>query len=210
MMDDDPRAEPERDDRILETMAARLALLLAWPLPPALLQPPLDLVMAILKRRHPGAFERLTELPEAEIVVDPVDMPMAFRLRLGGGEMRLSVCRRDDIGEPAALVRGNFAVLLDLMEGRTDGDALFFSRELTVIGDTSPVVALRNAVDGEDIDMLADIAAMLGPFGRLVRPARGAASRARSSLVGLHDLLLGPALRRVEGVERRLTRLEGH
>jgi predicted lipid carrier protein YhbT len=41
---------------------------------------------------------------------------------------------------------------MQLLEGKLDGDALFFSRDLVVDGDTEAVVMLRNIIDGaEDI-----------------------------------------------------------
>ena len=197
------------DQRVLETLLARVALTAAGPLPPAMLQPALDLVVRVLERRHGGAFERLRELDDADILVDPIDLPLAFRLELGRSGVALRLVRRDGAAETSATIRGTFAHLLDLLEGRIDGDALFFSRDLTIAGDTAVVVALRNAVDGEDIDLAADVAALLGPFGRLLPPAREAAARAVRGLSGLHEALLEPALRRVDGVERRVNRLEG-
>jgi len=197
----------ERDDRVLETMVARLALGVARPLPIGLLQPAFDLMVATLRRRHPHAFARLEELADCTVTIDPVDLPLAFRLRLGGAGIRLALCRRD--AEPSsAVIRGAFPALLDLLEGRTDGDALFFSRDLVIEGDTAVVVALRNAVDGEEIDLAADLAAALGPLGRLIDPARHVATRLAGGLADLHGQLLSPAHRRLEAVERRLARLE--
>jgi len=199
----------ERDDRVLETMVARLALGVARPLPIGLLQPAFDLMVATLRRRHPHAFARLEELADCTVTIDPVDLPLAFRLRLGGAGIRLALCRRD--AEPSsAVIRGAFPALLDLLEGRTDGDALFFSRDR---GDrrasTAVVVALRNAVDGEEIDLAADLAA--ARRGRWAasstRPAMSppgwpAASRTCTASCS------SPAHRRLEAVERRLARLE--
>lgn len=197
----------ERDDRIFETMLARIGLALALPLPPALLQPILDMMVTVLRRRHPHAFDRLEELDDCELLVDPVDLPLAFRLRLGVMGVRLSLCRRHE-GAAQASIRGSFAHLLDLLEGRIDGDALFFSRDLAISGDTAAVVALRNAVDGEDIDLAADLAAALGPFARLLDPARRTAMRVHESLDDLHRVILSPASRRLDTMERRLSRLE--
>jgi predicted lipid carrier protein YhbT len=196
-----------RDERVLETMVARLALAAALPLPTGVLQPALDIMVSVLRRRHPGAFERLSELPDAEVLIDPIDLPMAFMMRLGSKGMRLSLAHRGS--QPGdAVIRGSFAHLLDLLEGRTDGDALFFSRDLTIEGDTAAVVALRNAVDGEDIDLAADLAAVLGPFARLLLPARRAAVHLSDRLGQLHQAMLQPANRRMETLERRLSRLE--
>lgn len=196
-----------RDERVLETMLARIALAAALPLPTGLLQPALDVMVAVLKRRHPGAFDRLAELPDAEILVDPVDLPMAFVMRLGPKGVRLRLAHRNAAAADA-VIRGSFGHLLDLLEGRTDGDALFFSRDLSIEGDTAAVVALRNAVDGEDIDLAADLAAVLGPFARLLLPARKAALRLHDGLSQIHQAVLRPANRRMETLERRLLRLE--
>ena len=70
------------------------------------------------------------------------------------------------------------------------------------------MVALRNAVDGEDIDLAADLAAVLGPFARLLSPARHAALRLQNGLSQLHQAMLQPANRRMETLERRMSRLE--
>jgi predicted lipid carrier protein YhbT len=43
-------------------------------------------------------------------------------------------------------------VLVGMLDGSYDGDALFFSRDLVIEGDTSAVLALRNALDDAEID----------------------------------------------------------
>ena len=191
-------------DRTVETLAARLALTLAQPLGGAVVQPVLDVMMATLRRRHPGAFERLAELGEAALLVEPSDLPSAFLLQVGK-RPSLRVCARGADGATAR-IRGTFAVLLDLFEGRIDGDALFFSRELSIEGDTELVVGLRNALDGEDFDLAKDFAALLGPLSAL--PLRRPLRRLAGALVDLHAVLLAPAFKRLEQVERRLGRLE--
>ena len=159
--------------RAAETLMARAALTLGHGIisrpfggPPV--QAVLDLGMALLRRRHPGLCGRLADLDGAEVLIDPTDMPACLTLRL---------VRRDGAPPCTAAVRGRFAVLLDLLEGRIDGDALFFSRDLTVEGDTETVVALRNAVDGEDMNLSAALAALPGPLGRLAPPAHAVLTR---------------------------------
>ncbi|MEI8395929.1 MAG: SCP2 sterol-binding domain-containing protein [Rhodospirillaceae bacterium] len=195
-------------DRPVETMVARLALILALPLGLAPIQPGLDLMMSALRRRHPGAFERLAELGETTLLVDPVDLPAVFLLRVGS-RPSLRACRRDDprIAESRTRIRGALAVLLDLFEGRIDGDALFFSRALTIEGDTELVVGLRNAVDGEDFDLIVDLGSLFGPLARL--PLRRPLERTAKALRDLHDEILAPVSRRLDRFERRLDRLEG-
>jgi len=194
------RGPPERT---VETVFARLALTLAQPLGGRLIQPVLDLMMSTLARRHEGAFERMAELGECDLLVDPIDLPAAFLLHVGQ-RPSLKVVSRST--QATARVRGAFAALLDLFEGRIDGDALFFSRDLTIEGDTELVVGMRNALDGEDFDLAADFGALFGPLANL--PLRRPLSHLAGTLVGLHEVLLAPALRRLEQVERRLGRLE--
>lgn len=105
-------------------------------------------------------------------------------------------------------MRGHFGALLDLAEGRIDGDALFFRRDLTIAGDTGIVVALRNALDGEDIDILAELDAALGPLGRFGPMARRHAARVADALDGVRAVLLRPAERRIGALEQRLARVE--
>jgi predicted lipid carrier protein YhbT len=64
---------------------------------------------------------------------------------------------------------------LGLAHGRFDGDALFFSGEIAVEGDIEAILALRNALDDAELDLLQEGAAMLGPLSgpaeRVMRPA---------------------------------------
>ena len=53
------------------------------------------------------------------------------------------------------------------MHGAYDGDALFFSRDLEIEGDTAAVVALRNAIDNEELDLVREATALLGPLETL-------------------------------------------
>ena len=53
-----------------------------------------------------------------------------------------------------------------MVDGHLDGDALFFSRELIVEGDTEAVVVLRNALDDLDGSIADDVAAFYGAPGQ--------------------------------------------
>jgi predicted lipid carrier protein YhbT len=90
--------------------------------------------------------------------------------------------------------------LVDLLEGGLDGDALFFSRDIEIEGDTGAVLALRNAVESEEIVLFEEFAGALGPFGAPVRLVgeRGpdAVAAARSALNRLTTLMLGAGHRR--------------
>ena len=75
------------------------------------------------------------------------------------------------LGEIRSLPVFRQRALIELLEGRVDGDALFFSRDLAIEGDTEVVLMLRNAVDSEVIDVLDDLTSVFGPLAGLARKA---------------------------------------
>ena len=154
---------PEDRARDVEVRLTRAGLGLAHRLGAATGGLLFDRLLRILEARHPRAFAALGELPDARLLIDPVDAPAALLLRVGPG-LALRVCDRTAGAE--ATVRGPCARLLDLLEGRIDGDALFFRRELSIEGDTALILALRNTLDGEEMDLFADIAAVVGAYRR--------------------------------------------
>lgn len=170
------------------------------PLPPALLHPILFAAMAVMKHRHPDVFQRLQSLEGRNILIDPVDLPLRFLLRPETAPPSLlALGENDDAGQPAATIRGPLLVLIDLLEGRLDGDALFFSRDLVIEGNTEAVLTLRNAVDSGEIDVLEDFLAPLGPLRRPVRKGFSLAgallARAADDLETLRAAALVPLVR---------------
>jgi len=137
------------------------------PLPPVLLQPFLDLAMAVLSRRHPDLFARTGDIKESIFLIDPVDLPFGFLLKLSKTP-RLRAIDQDTNKDtpPTAPIQGPLEILIQLLEGRLNGDALFFSRDLTIEGNVEAVVTLRNAVDGAGIDLLDDLLSVFGPLRR--------------------------------------------
>jgi len=89
----------------------------------------------------------------------------------------LTAQRRHEQPAHVATIAGTFFNLLDMIDGALDGDALFFSRDLKVSGDTEAVVALRNALDDFEGSALDSVVASFGP---LSRPAGAALSAVRS------------------------------
>ncbi len=174
-------------------------------LPPVILQPALDLIMATLRRRHPEVFARLQGIGNPVYEIDPVDLPINFILRMTARAPRLRALRKDDaeLSNAGAVIRGPFAALIELLEGRTDGDALFFARRLTIEGDTEAVVALRNALDDAEINIRRDILKRAGPLAPPLRLASGLASRvfdrAAKDLETVRDAILEPAKQRLDG-----------
>lgn len=180
--------------------------------PVALLQPALSIAMAAMRRRHRSVFKRVAEFRRPSFLIDPVDLPFMFLLRPDPVSPRLEAVTDARGLAPTATIRGPLKALVDLLEGRLDGDALFFSRDLTIEGDTEAVVALRNAVDGAGVDVVSDLLSFLGPLrrpaGRLVRATAAAYARVSQDLDTVHAAAVGPAVRRLEAQAAKLRELE--
>lgn len=170
--------------------AVALALM-PLPLPAIRLwaQPVLDSML----RRHPSLLKRLGGYRDKAIVIDPTDLPFVFELRLGPGRPRIAVAPRRPRTDFDARILGPLAALLGLVHGAYDGDALFFSRDLVIEGDTEAVLALRNAIDDAEIDLVGEFAATLGPLSRL-------AERSARLVVPPLEKLTGVALTRARSL----------
>lgn len=136
-------------------------------LPLFLLQPLLARIVRRIARQRPELFNRIGPHKSKSFLIDPVNMPFAFMLYPDPGRPRLKAVRRSAIAAYDARIAGSFLTLLDMVDGRLDGDALFFTRDLIVEGDTEATVCLRNALDDLDGSIADDIAAMFGPPGRI-------------------------------------------
>ena len=144
-------------------LPAHLAQALLRRLPTPVLRRVSALILALMQRRHPGLFEAIARLPPSTLAVVPTDLPHHFQLEFGGGgPFLLRVA--EDWRAGRATVKGPLEALLDLLSGRKDGDALFFDREITLLGDASVLMALRNTMDREELDLAADLLSALGPF----------------------------------------------
>ncbi len=127
---------------------------------------PLSLSLTAYSRKiaktHPGLFRRLGEFDHTQFILDPVDLPFVICLAPNGGVPRVTVTRGK--GEGETRISGPLAALIGLVHGAYDGDALFFSRDLVVEGDTGAALALRNAIDDAELDLAQEIASVSGPF----------------------------------------------
>jgi len=183
------------------------------PVPPRLLQPLFDAILTVVRRRHPDILDRLAAYPDAVVGIDPVDLPFVLLLEVHPDHPRLTV-KRDFAGAAVtAVIRGPLALLFALGEGRLDGDAAFFARNLVFEGDTEVVLALRNAVDGAGIDLEADFAATVGPLAQpLLRVAKAGGwlfDRLSHDMDLVRRALVGQTLKGAEAQSARLNDLEG-
>lgn len=135
------------------------------PLP--VLQQVVDTIFQRALSRHPGLFDRLGPEASKRFRFTPADLDLSFIVHPAGRSITL--CRKDAAPPVAAAVSGPLLTLLALLEGRIDGDAVFFARSLTVTGDMEAMLALRNALDDCGFDLPRDLSGLAGP---LAGPAR--------------------------------------
>jgi predicted lipid carrier protein YhbT len=165
--------------------------------PPPVLDLGAAALLRAMARNHPDLFRVLAERRRTVILVELTDLPRRFLLQFGDGAPSLRLTGAS-ASEAEASVKGSLEALMALFEGRVDSDALFFTREIVVAGDTSAVVALRNILDREPISVLAEAASLLGPLRGL---GRAAALNCERRARRLRDLLR-PVRAAPDGVAR--------
>ncbi len=165
--------KPHESEGSVSAEALLAALMpVAASLPLAPLQHTATFILGCILRRHADMFARLRELGNATFLIDVTNSPVLFVLTPGAVTPSIEILRRED-NPPAAsaTISGPLPALLLLLQGRVDGDALFFSRALSIKGDMAAVLCLRNALDGAEIDLIDDVAARFGPAAGLARRA---------------------------------------
>ena len=101
---------------------------------------------------------------------DPLDLPILFLVR-PADPVPVSCLRRPTACNRDARIAGPIAALLAMINGALDGDALFFSREIVIEGGTDAVLAMRNAIDAAEIDLVSEMTALWGPLRPLAEDA---------------------------------------
>jgi predicted lipid carrier protein YhbT len=146
-----------------------------------LLQPLLARIARQVTRRHPALFARLGPHTKSRFVIDPVNLPFVLFLRPDPANPVLRALPREAAPAHEARIAATLPELFSMIDGGEDGDALFFSRTLSVSGDTEAVVSLRNALETIDGSLAGEVAALFGPPGRAALAlVRRAARRLRS------------------------------
>lgn len=162
---------------LFPVLAARL--LEPLPLAPASLA--LGAVVRRVAAQNPRLFGRLGAHAGKRFLIEPTDLPVAFLLCPVPGQPMIRAVRRNRPIDRDCRIAGPLSALLALVHGAEDGDALFFSRDIIMEGDTEAALALRNALDDAEIDLFAEAAALFGGGGRTIadslRPAVAAVGR---------------------------------
>lgn len=129
------------------------------------LGPLLTASLRSLARRRPGLFERLGEHAGARYLIDPTDLPFAFSVVPDGAAARVRVTGKRGAAPSDVVIRGPILMLLGILDGTLDGDALFFHRTVSVSGRTEAVVALRNAIEDAELRP-SDLLGLRGTLAR--------------------------------------------
>lgn len=162
-----------------------LAVQILRGVPAAVIEWPLQRVTGAFAQRHRGVFERLGPHASRSFLIDPLDLPFAFRLNPRRPVPVIETLRRPVVCRCDARIAGPLSALLGMVHGTLDGDALFFSRDLLIEGDIEAVLALRNALDDAELDLLAESAVAFGPIGRRLAPLVRLAALEASRLTGV-------------------------
>lgn len=140
------------------------------------------LVFNQMLRQHPNVFDRLGVHAAKSFRFTPSDLDLSFLIV--PAQRSISVSRKSRTLSADTSAGGPLLTLLALLEGRIDGDAMFFSRDLSVAGDMEAMLALRNALDDSGFDLPRDLGKAAGPFAPLVtRLAEAVRERALAGLV---------------------------
>lgn len=143
------------------------ALRMLPPPPLFLIQPLLARVVRRVADKYPELLERLGPHQSTRFIIDPTNMPFVLYLVPNPEHLVFRACLRSEQPAHDARIASSFSELLRLVDSSDDGDAMFFSRELEISGNTEAVVSLRNALDNVEGSVATAAADALGPPGRL-------------------------------------------
>lgn len=153
---------------------------------------------------HPGVIGRLAPLCGKVFLIQPLDLP--YKIKLTFGEAYIKARVDDGNTSPADVhISGNLKSLIALFNGEEDGDALFFSRKISVQGDTAALLTLRNALDSDEIDLMDDLKNCLGimkhPVSSAVAVTGSLSTRLNEDMMLINNALVKPLLLRMSAME---------
>lgn len=145
-----------------------IAGLMIRPLPTGPLDRLLGYIVRRIQNNHPAIIERLRPLAGSRFLICPTDLPHDIILTIGEDHLDCRIRTEShtppETTEADVTISGSFLSLIDMIDGKQDGDGLFFARNLAVEGDTEALLTLRNAIDSDDINLRAEILDLLGPL----------------------------------------------
>ncbi len=181
------------------------------PLPKLPIELLMQHVATTLEINHPNVMRRLESLSGKEFLICPLDFPYKIMLRLNHKSLKIKLvdytCQVADV-----TIIGSFDVLLQMLDGKTDGDGLFFDRSIMVKGDTSALLTLRNAMDSDDINLKDEIIRSFGIFKKPITEFINLTDliyyKLDHELNDLNRALMEPLMLRVKSVEAENSELK--
>lgn len=178
-----------------------------------------------LMLRNQTVMARLAPISGTKFAITARDIGLTFHVVINESAILVHTARTPD-PDAHVTIDGTIKQLIALLEGEIDGDALFFSRDLAVAGNTEALLTLRNAIDSADIDLRQEILSLLSPFDSIAGQGLSAviplfmgierelASLRQNLLSGVNskiDILTEKITKQEVGIEqlvRRVDRLE--
>ena len=151
---------------IQSAILKNLPRLLLRPAPALFYRPALNRIVKRIIRLHPRIFERLGDNSRKTILINPTNLPVVFLVKPEPQNPSVRAYKNTKHLHFDASISGSLLTLLRMVDGRLDGDAVFFTRDLMIDGDTEAIVSLRNALDDVDGSIADDIAACFGLAGQ--------------------------------------------
>ncbi len=144
----------------------KLPTFLLRPIPLKILQPAINRAVSKVIEKNPQIFDRLATNGNKSILINPTNLPMVFLFKPNHLNPSVYAYRNENGLSYDASISGSVLTLLSMIDGELDGDALFFTRDIVINGDTEAIVALRNAFDDVDGSIANDIAQIFGRIGK--------------------------------------------
>lgn len=178
-----------------------------------------------LMQRNQTVMARLVAISGTKFAITARDIGLTFHVVINESTILVRTARTPD-PDAHVTIDGTIKQLVALLEGEIDGDALFFSRDLAVAGNTESLLTLRNAIDSANIDLRQEILSLLSPFDNIADHGLSAvvplfkgieremASLRQSLVSGVNtkvDILTEKITKQAAGIEqlvRRVDRLE--
>lgn len=136
------------------------------PLPLFPLQFILSRMVRGIAHRRPELFARLGHHIHSSYVIDVDELPFVLLLRPNPGKLELAAHRRSEGIRSDATISGPFMDLFKVLDGRGDSDAMFFSGNIRISGNTEAAVCLRYALDDLEGSVIEDLLHMGGPLSK--------------------------------------------
>ncbi len=179
--------------------------------PPLILQRLADRILQSVHAASPRLQERLLEADGKTFLFICSDMPFQLMLSIQQGMMIPRVLPKSSFPHTDVSIHAASPVLISLLEGTADGDALFFSRDLETEGDTEALLIFRHALDNEPLALRSLFLSLFGPFQHAVhltlKPLETLGKRFISDLAYLHQEAIFPIVQQIDQQTQQLDNL---